>query len=259
MAPHSSTLAWKIPWMEEPGGPKSMGSLRVGQDSVTSLSLFTFLHWRRKWQPTPVFLPGESQGQGSLVGCRLWGHRVRHDWGDLAAAGKMIIRLGLPRKVPIFIYHLSVLIKNSSPFTSQNCLSLDNKLCINLGWWDPVFSCGYAQRKGKWLWPSHFVDLMFLMCKMKLYVKLEYFNQYWYFVNLTVIHRLCILFCKITSKVYQHVNVLEAHSEKRWVCKAGWGPQSILMNHCDAAMLQLYMLSWTIHSLRPGNISDSTL
>ena len=40
---------------------------------MTSLSLFTFLHWRRKWQPTPVFLPGESQGQGSLVGCCLWG------------------------------------------------------------------------------------------------------------------------------------------------------------------------------------------
>ena len=73
MATHSSTLAWKIPWMEEPGGPQSMGSLGVGQDSATSLSIFTFLHWRRQWQPTPVFLPGESQGQGSLVGCRLWG------------------------------------------------------------------------------------------------------------------------------------------------------------------------------------------
>ena len=34
---------------------------------------FTFMPWRRKWQPTPVFLPGESQGQGSQVGCRLWG------------------------------------------------------------------------------------------------------------------------------------------------------------------------------------------
>ena len=73
MAPHSSTLAWKIPWMEEPGGLQSMGSLRVGHDSVTSLSLFTFMHWRRKWQPTPVFLPGESQGRWSLVGCCLWG------------------------------------------------------------------------------------------------------------------------------------------------------------------------------------------
>ena len=73
MAPHSSTLAWKLPWAEEPGGLQSMGLLRVGHDWSTSLSLFTFMHWRRKWQPTPVFLPGESQGQGSLVGCLLWG------------------------------------------------------------------------------------------------------------------------------------------------------------------------------------------
>ena len=74
MASHSSTLAWKIPWTEEPGRPQSMGSLRVRQDSATSVSLFTFLHWRRKWQPTPVFLPGESQGRWSLVRRRLWGH-----------------------------------------------------------------------------------------------------------------------------------------------------------------------------------------
>ena len=57
--------AWKIPWMEEPGGLQSMGSLRVGHDWATSLSLSTFMRWRRKWQRTPVFLPGESQG---LVG-----------------------------------------------------------------------------------------------------------------------------------------------------------------------------------------------
>ena len=73
MAPLSSTLAWKIPWTEEPGRLQSMGLLGVGHDSATSLSFFTFMHWRRKWQPTPVFLPGESQGQRSLVGCRLWG------------------------------------------------------------------------------------------------------------------------------------------------------------------------------------------
>ena len=73
MAPHSSTLAWKIPWTEDPGRLQSMGSLGVGHDRSTSLSLFTFMHWRRKWQPTPVFLPGESQGRGSLFGCRLWG------------------------------------------------------------------------------------------------------------------------------------------------------------------------------------------
>ena len=70
---YSRTLAWKIPWMEEPGRLQSMRLLRVGHDWETLLSLFTFMHWRRKWQPTPVFLPGESQGRGSLVGCRLWG------------------------------------------------------------------------------------------------------------------------------------------------------------------------------------------
>ena len=73
MAPHPSTLAWKIPWTEEPGRLQSMGSLLVGHDWATSFSLLTFMHWRRKWQPTPVFLPGESQGWGSLVGHHLWG------------------------------------------------------------------------------------------------------------------------------------------------------------------------------------------
>ena len=121
MAPHSSTLAWKIPWMEEPGRLQSMGSRRVGHHWATSLLLFTdivfclfksqvqqvwliaklhfntglesdsteqlhfqfslstFMHWRRKWQPIPVFLPGESQGRGSLVGCHLWGHTEESD------------------------------------------------------------------------------------------------------------------------------------------------------------------------------------
>ena len=70
MAAHYSTLAWKIPWTEEPGRRQSMGSLGVGHDWATSLSLFTFMYWRRKWQPSPVFLPGKSQGQGS------WGAAV---------------------------------------------------------------------------------------------------------------------------------------------------------------------------------------
>ena len=87
MAPHSSTLAWQIPWMKEPGRLQCMGSLRVGHDWATSLSLFTFTHWRRKWQPTPVFLPGESQGQGEPGGLPSMGsQRVGHDWSDLAAA-----------------------------------------------------------------------------------------------------------------------------------------------------------------------------
>ena len=75
MATHSGTLAWKIPWTQEPGRLQSMGSQRL--DTTEQLhfhfSLFTFMHWRSKKQPTPVFLPGESQGQWRLVGCHLWG------------------------------------------------------------------------------------------------------------------------------------------------------------------------------------------
>jgi len=73
LAPYSSTPAWKPTWTEEPARLQFVGSLRVGQDWATSLSLFTFMHWRRRWQPIPVFLPGESQGRGSLMRCRLWG------------------------------------------------------------------------------------------------------------------------------------------------------------------------------------------
>ena len=52
---------------------------------MTSLSLFTFMHWRRKWQPAPVFLPGESQGRRSLVGCCLWGRTESDTTSNLAA------------------------------------------------------------------------------------------------------------------------------------------------------------------------------
>ena len=73
MVPHSSTIAWKIPWLEETGRLQSMGSQRIRHDWATSLSVFTFLHWRRKWKPTRVFFPGESQGWGILVGFHLRG------------------------------------------------------------------------------------------------------------------------------------------------------------------------------------------
>ena len=112
MAPHSSTLAWKIPGMEEPRRLQSMGSLRVGHDWATSLSLFTFMYWRRKWQRTPVFLPGESQGRGSLLGFCLWGRTDRNDWSDLAAAAVYIyiyicslyIRIILSTTVTIYFF-----------------------------------------------------------------------------------------------------------------------------------------------------------
>ena len=94
MATHSSTLAWQIPWTEEPGGLQSMGSLGVVHNWATSL--FTFMHSIRKWQPTPVFLPGESQGRKSLVGCCLWG---RTDWGVtewLSSSSSSKKRIGFP-------------------------------------------------------------------------------------------------------------------------------------------------------------------
>ena len=124
MAPHSSTLAWRIPWTEEPGRLQSMGSLRVRHDRATSLSLFTFMHWRRKWQPTPVFLPGESQGRGSLVGCRLWGHtRVGYNWSDLAAVAaamsfssfelcSSVVRFTCGKLILLFLLHRYVFISD---------------------------------------------------------------------------------------------------------------------------------------------------
>ena len=124
MAPHSSTLAWKIPWMEEPGGLQSMRSLRVGHDWESSLSLFTFMHWGRKWQPTPVFLPGESQRQGSLVGCRLWSRtRVGHDWSDLAAAAASVRQKVLEVKSLMIKVKIGECgIKTISDFASHKCL-----------------------------------------------------------------------------------------------------------------------------------------
>ena len=86
MAPHSNTLAWKIPWTEEPCRLQSIGFWRVRHNWVTSLSLFTFMHRRRKWQPTRVLawrIPGTAE-PGGLPS--MGSHRVGHDWSDLAAA-----------------------------------------------------------------------------------------------------------------------------------------------------------------------------
>ena len=112
MTPHSSTLAWKTPWMEEPGGLQSMGLLRIRLDWVTSLSLFTFMHWRRKWQPTPVFLPGESQGQGSLVGCRLW---VTHSQTRLKQTSSILLWFWIPLwyQLLFLLFHLFCLFGTS--------------------------------------------------------------------------------------------------------------------------------------------------
>ena len=62
MATLSSFLAWRIPWTEEPDGLLS-SSWRCTELDVTEATQHASMHWRRKWQPTPVFLPGEAQGQ----------------------------------------------------------------------------------------------------------------------------------------------------------------------------------------------------
>ena len=73
MAPHSSTLAWKNPM----DGGAWWAAVHGVAKSRTRLSNFTlffhFMHWSRKWQPTPVFLPGESHGRRNLLGCSPWG------------------------------------------------------------------------------------------------------------------------------------------------------------------------------------------
>ena len=92
MAPHSSTLAWKIPWTDEPGRLQSMGSLRVGHDWATSLSLFTFMHWRRKWQPLSSVLAWRIPGTAGPGGLPSVGsHRVGHDWSDSAAVAAWLL------------------------------------------------------------------------------------------------------------------------------------------------------------------------
>ena len=78
-----------------------VGSLRVGHDWASSLSLFTFMHWRRKWQPTPVFLSGESQGQRSLVGCRLRGCTERTQLKRLSSSSSAICKTDDKRIRPL--------------------------------------------------------------------------------------------------------------------------------------------------------------
>ena len=107
MAPHSSTLAWKIPWTEEPGRLQSMGSWRVRHDWATSLSFFTFMHWRRKWQPTPVFLPGESQGRGGAWWAVVYGITQSRTWLKQLSSSSSCLALG--NDLVCFIYVLCFL------------------------------------------------------------------------------------------------------------------------------------------------------
>ena len=111
------------------------------------------MHWRRKWQPTPVFLPGESQGQRSLVGCCLWGHTESdHDWSDLAAAAAVA-----PQSILSFL--LTEKISLPFLFSFPGSKSLENESALSTIFPpipDSVFSCssgparGFQTRCGGW-------------------------------------------------------------------------------------------------------------
>ena len=150
--PNSSTLAWKIPWTEEPGRLQSMGSLRVEHDWVTSLSLFTFMHWRRKWQPTPVFLPGESQG------CHLhvWGYWY-FSWQSWFQPGLLPVQhfswctLHIGRFIPRYFILLVVMVNGIDSLISllDSSLLVYRNVVISVYW--PCIL---------WLWWIHWLALV---------------------------------------------------------------------------------------------------
>ena len=87
MAPHSSTLAWKITWLEEPGRLQFMGSLRVRHNWATSLSLFSFHALEKEMATHSSVLAWRIPGMGEPGGLPSMGsHRVGQDWSNLAAA-----------------------------------------------------------------------------------------------------------------------------------------------------------------------------
>ena len=131
MAPYSSTLAWKIPWTEEPGRLQSMGSRRVRHDWVTSLSLFTLMHWRRQWQRTPVLLPGESHRWRSLVGCSPWGGE------ELDTTERLH-------------FHFSLSCIGEGNGSLLQCSCMDNPTDIG-DWWAAVYGVIHSQTRLKWL------------------------------------------------------------------------------------------------------------
>ena len=184
--------------MEEPGRLQSMGSLWVGHDWVTSLSLFTFTHCGRKWQPTLVFLPGESQGQRSLVVYSPWGHKKfdMTEWLTLEKEKKVYSvffpLLHLPRRrqwqlTPVLLLlpgesHGWRSVVGSSPWGNEELDTTErlhfhfSLLCIGEGngnplqhsclenprdggaWWAAVYGLTQSRTRLKWLSSSSSID-----------------------------------------------------------------------------------------------------
>ena len=174
MATHSSNLAWKIPRMDEPGRQQSMGSLRVGHDWATSLSLFTFMHWRRKWQPTPVFLP-ENPRDGGAWWAAIYG--VAQSWTQLKRLSSSSIQLN-GNLLQNFWPGKSHGQRSLEGYSPQGCKELDTTewlhfhfslSCIGEGngnplqcsclenprdggaWWAAVYGVAQSRTRLKWL------------------------------------------------------------------------------------------------------------
>ena len=137
MATHSRTLAWRIPWTQEPGRLQSVGSLRVGHDWATSLSLFTFMHWKRQWQPTPVFLPGESQGWGKAAVYGVAQSRTRLKRLSSSSIGKSIFYFTIQLHKTTVVMCISLWCISHSPFYCS-VLFFFFKDCHPLNWFHDV-------------------------------------------------------------------------------------------------------------------------
>ena len=131
MATHSSILAWRIPWTEEPGGLQSMGFQKVGHDLATEHTQ-THTHFiYRQWHPTPVFLPGKSHGQKSLVGCSPWGclESDSTEW---------------------LHFHFSLSCIGEGTGNPLQCSCLENPRDGG-AWWAAVYGVAQHQTRLKWL------------------------------------------------------------------------------------------------------------
>ena len=127
MAPHSSILAWKISWMEEPGELQSMGSLRVRHDWVTSWLHFPALEKEMATQSSVLAWRIPETGEpGGLLS--MGSHRVGHDWSGLAAAAAVQGRGPISCFLNIWISnHTSIICRIDYPF------SIDLPLHFNWG------------------------------------------------------------------------------------------------------------------------------
>ena len=153
MAPHSSTLAWKIPWTEEPGRLESMGSRRVRHDWATSLSLFHFPALEKEMATHSSVLawriPGTAES-GGLLSMGL--HRVGHDWSDLAAAAATLgesFLVPIPSQHPLFSFCLHL---RCCAFLYQ-LFKIEN-LSTVLPLYSSLLTLLYIMSKKHWMGPS---------------------------------------------------------------------------------------------------------